>query len=125
MAHSKKPGAPGRTTIPPGIVSSVTKQCLELFEKLGYDEDYHLFVVPQQCYLYVEARPKRADDSDPPSPVTRSSTTHKPLGRLKYLGDANAWEYQPYLWADEWWDEGHVERGTPEQLFLGILAYKM
>ncbi|MBI5485756.1 MAG: hypothetical protein HY905_00325 [Deltaproteobacteria bacterium] len=125
MGHSKKPGAPGRTTIPPAIVSSVTKQCLAIFKKLGFDRDYHLFIVPQQCYLYVEAQPMLPEDRDPPPLVTTSSTTHKPLGRLKYLGGTDRWEYQPYLWADEWWDERLVETGTSAQLFLGILVYKM
>ena len=60
--------------------------------------------------------------SRPAPPVTKSSTTHKPLGRLKFLGKMRKWEYHPYLWSDEWWDEHDWERGTLETILLGVLA---
>ena len=121
MGRARKPGAPGRTTIPPEVVSKVTERLLREFRKFHYDDDYHFFIIPQQCYLYLEVRWKREDDDDPNPPVTKSSTTHKPLGRLKYLGQMRKWELHPYLWSDEWWDHESVEIGSPEFLLLGTL----
>jgi len=95
VGHARKPGAPGRTTIPPEVVARATERLLREFRKRRYDDDYHLFIVPQQCYLYLEVRWKREDDDDPNPPVTKSSTTHKPLGRLKYLGQMRKWEFHP------------------------------
>ena len=48
MGHAKKPGTPGRTTIPPEVVSKVTARLLRQFRKFHYDFDYQLFVIPQQ-----------------------------------------------------------------------------
>ena len=121
MGHARKPGTPGRTTIPPDVVSRVTERLLREFTKFHYDDDYHLFIIPQQCYLYLEARWKREEDDDPHPPVTKSSTTHKPLGRLKYLGQMRKWEFHPYRWSDEWWDHKSTETGSPEFLLLGTL----
>jgi len=120
MGRARKPGTLGKTTIPTDVVSKVTERLLREFRKRRYD-DYHLFVIPQQCYLYLEVRRKREDDDDPHPPVTRSSTTHKPLGRLKYVGQMRKWEFHPYLWSDEWWDHESIETGTPEFLLLGTL----
>ena len=121
MGHAKKPGTPGRTTIPPEVVSKVTARLLREFRKFHYDFDYHLFIIPQQCYLCLEVRWKREDEEDPDPPITKSSTTHKPLGRLKYLGQMREWDFHLYRWSDEWWDHGSVERGSPEHLLLGSL----
>jgi hypothetical protein len=122
MGRARKPGTPGKTTIPPEVVSRVTERLVAHFRKFGYDEEYHFFVVPQQCYLYLEVRRKREDDTGPPPPITKGSTTHKPLGRLKFLGGVRTWEHHPYLWSDEWWDERGGERGSPEYLLLGALV---
>jgi hypothetical protein len=121
MGHARKPGAPGRTTIPPEVVAKATERLLREFRKFHYDDDYHLFIIPQQCYLYLEVRWKREDDDDPDPPVTKSSTTHKPLGRLKYVGRMRRWEFHPYLWSDEWWDHKSRETGSLEYLLLGTL----
>ena len=56
MRHSRKPGSPGKTTIPLRIVSAVTRRLLATFRRLGYDIDHDLFVIPQQCFLYVEVK---------------------------------------------------------------------
>jgi len=122
MGHSKKPGTPGRTTIPAEIVTATTKRLLAVFTKRKFDLDHDLFVVPQQCYLYVEVQRRPYDAKGARPPITTSSTTHIPLGRLKFLGDAKKWEYQPYRWSDEFWDEGQAERGTPGDLMLAMLV---
>ncbi len=113
MGRSKKPGAPGKTTVPPEIVASVTARLLAVFRERGYDTDHDLFIVPQQCFLYVEAQRKLFGSRSPAPPVTTSSTAHKPLGRLKYLGNAEEWEWQPYLWTDEFWTTAVSSEGRP------------
>ena len=121
MGHAKKLGTPGKTTIPPEVVSSAIRQ---LVRGLGNARilPYNLFVVPQQCYLYVETGHRDWDDDGPPPPITKGSVAHKPLGRLKYLGDPNSWEYQRYKWSDEHWDEKRgVERGTIKELINVII----
>lgn len=121
MGRSKKPGAPGKTTIPPEVVFSVTTRLLAVFHESGFDTDYYLFVVPQQCYLYVETREMPTGCSLPVPPITKGSTTHKPLGRLKYVGTTEDWVCQPYSWADEFWNDQGTERGCPEDLMSGML----
>ena len=118
MGRRKKPGTPGKTTIPPDIVSRVTRRLVAEFTKRGYHMDHNLFVVPQQCYLYFEVERKEFGSLGPQPPINRGSTTHFPLGRLKFLGSAKEWEYQPYRYSDEYWDERDVEIGTPEDLIL-------
>lgn len=122
MGRRKKPGAPGKTTIPPEIVTSVTQRLASTFKKHGYHRDHHLFIVPQQCYLYVEVERKPLFKRVPSLPITLSSTTHIPLGRLRYLGSAEEWEHQPYRWSDECWVEEEMERGTPEGLMLSMVV---
>ena len=121
MGHSKKPGAPGRTTIPPAIVASVTARLCAAFTETGFDSDYDTFIIAKQCYLYVEVKRRRRGEPTPRPPLTRSSTTHHPLGRLKFIGRADEWVYQPYRWSDECWDEGANERGTPEFLMESMI----
>ncbi len=36
------------------------------------------------------------------------------------MGNAEKWEYQPYRWSDEYWDDRSVEVGTPEDLMLSM-----
>ena len=83
---------------------------------------YHLFIVPQQCYLYLEVARKEFGERGPRPPINLSSTTHAPLGRLKFMGNAEKWEYQPYRWSDEYWDDRDVELGTPEDLMLSMIV---
>ena len=122
MGRSRKPGTPGRRTIPPEIVSDVTRRLVATFRRFGYDVVYDLFVIPQQCYLYVEVKRREPGSAGPRPPITRSSTTHLPLGRLKYLCDGGKWEFHPYTWSDETWDERSVERGSPEDLMLSAIV---
>jgi len=125
VGRRKKPGTPGKTTIPPGIVLSVTRRLLAEFTKRGYHVDHHLFVVPQQCYLYLEVERKEFGARGPRPPINRSSTTHTPLGRLKFLGNAMKWEYQPYRYSDEYWDDRETEIGTPEDLILSGIVERL
>lgn len=105
------------------MVPSVTARLLKVFRERDYHTDHHLFVIPQQCYLYVEVQRFPFGSRRALPPVTTSSTTHKPLGRIKYLGDPEKWEYQPYRFADNFWDHEHgLEVGTPETLMLGMLV---
>ena len=125
MGHRKKPGAPVRTTIPAEIVSSVTRRLLAEFTKRRYHMDHHLFVVAQQCYLYLEVERKEFGTPRSRPPVNRSSTTHIPLGRLKFMGTAQRWEYQPYRYSDEYWDDRDTEQGTPEDLMLSMIVERL
>jgi hypothetical protein len=125
VGHRKKPGAPGKTTIPSGIVSSVTRRLLNDFRKRGYEIDHDLFIVPQQCYLYLEVERKDFGTTRPRAPVTLSSTTHIPLGRLRFTGNAKKWEYQPYRYSDEYWDDRDTEIGTPEDLLLSMVVERL
>ena len=59
MGRRKKPGTPGKTTIPAGIVSNVTDRLVAVFRERGYHHDYRLFIIPQQGYLYVEVEERR------------------------------------------------------------------
>jgi hypothetical protein len=68
---------------------------------------------------------KRAEHGEdgPDPPIAKSSTTHKPLGRLRYDGDApEAWVLEPYKWSDEFWDEYDAEAGTPESLMISMIV---
>ncbi|MBI4229991.1 MAG: hypothetical protein HY608_04065 [Planctomycetes bacterium] len=127
MGHRKKPGAPGKTTIPSEIVASVTERLASMFRKMDFEFDHHLFVVPQQCYLYMEVERKRFPHNDRPRtlPIGKGSTTHRPLGRLKFMGRPDKWAYQPYIWSDECWEEHDGHTGTAEDHMMEILAYKI
>jgi len=125
VGHRKKPGTPGKTTIPAEIVASVTKRLLSTFTKRGYHLDHHVFIIPQQCYLYVEVERKEFGTRGYRPPITRSSTTHIPLGRLKFMGIAERWEYQPYRYSDEYWDHRGTEIGTPEDLMLSMIVERL
>lgn len=114
MSRWRKPGAPGRTTIPSDVVAKATRTITAEFKALGFWTTHNLFVA-RQCYLYVEVS-ERWDDAAPRPPVTKDSTTHYPLGRLRFTGDADAWEFQPYLWSDECWDDQDVEDGSVREL---------
>ena len=121
MGRRKKPGTPGKTTILAEIVSRVTRRLVAEFTKRGHHMDHNLFVVPQQCYLYLEVERKEFGTRGPRPPITKSSTIHKPLGRLKFMGNAKSWEYQPYRYSDAYWDHRWTERGTPEDLLLSMV----
>ena len=125
MGRSRKPGTPGKTTIPAGIVAAVTKCLLAAFRKRGYEIDHHFFIIPQQCYLYVEVERKEFGTRGARPPITRSSTTHIPLGRLKFMETADRWEYQPYRYSDECWDERETEVGSPEDLMLSMVVDRL
>lgn len=125
MGRRKKPGTPGKTTIPPEIVSSVIRRLSNEFGKRGYDIDHNLFVVPQQCYLYLEVERKEFGSKKRRPPINLSSTTHIPLGRLKFMGGTEKWEYQPYRYSDEYWDDRDTEVGTPEDLMLSMVVERL
>jgi len=121
VGRAKKPGAPGRTVIPPAIVSSVSRRLVRVFERFRFHLDHHLFIVPQQCYLYVEARRKEWGSQEPAPPMPRGSTTNIPLGRLRFMGKGDRWEWDPYSWSDEFWDHREAVIGSPEDLMLAML----
>ena len=125
MGRRKKPGTPGRTTIPLQIVSAVTDRLGAEFSARKYHLDHHLFVVPQQDYLYVEVRRKEFGSPEPRPAVDRGSTTHLPLGRLKFMGTADEWQYQPYRYSDECWDDRGMETGSPESLLLSMVVDRL
>lgn len=106
MGRRKKPGTPGKTTIPAEIVSRVTRRLVAEFTKREYHLDHNLFVVPQQCYLYLEVERKEFGTLRPRPLIHRSSTTHIPLGRLKF-------------------DDRDVEIGTPEDLILSGIVKRL
>ena len=126
MGRSRKPGTPGRTTIPPKVTSDVTGRLVATFRRFGSCGVFDLFVIPQQCYLYVEVKRRVPGSAGTRPPIPRSSTTHIPLGRLKYIDqgrdEAERWELQTTLWSDETWDERSVVRGSPENLMLSAIV---
>jgi len=87
--------------------------------------DHHLFIVPQQGFLYLEVERKEFGARGPRPPIDRSSTTHLPLGRLKFLGSPESWEFQPYRYSDEYWDHRDTEIGTPEDLMLSMIVERI
>ena len=121
MARGKKPGTPGRTTIAPPIVSSVTERLSAAFRRHGYDQHHELFVIPQQGYLYLEAEPMPGEVRTPGSLSSSSMRVRIPLGRMRFLGSEETWEYQPYRYSDEEWDLRNAEVGTPEELLLSMV----
>lgn len=125
MGHRKKPGTPGKTTIPSRIVVSVTERLWAGFTQRKYHLEHRLFIIPQQCYLYVEVQRKKLGSIEPQPPITRSSTTHIPLGRLKFMGTADRWQYQPYRCSDECWDDRGTELGPPEDLMLSMVVGRL
>ncbi|MBI4564835.1 MAG: hypothetical protein HY716_09115 [Planctomycetes bacterium] len=125
MGHRKKPGTPGKTTIPAEVVASVTKRLLDVFTGREYHLDHHIFIIPQQCYLYVEVERKEFGSRGRRPPITRSSTTHIPLGRLKFMDRSDRWEYQPYRFSDEYWDDSDTEKGAPEDLMLSMIVDRL
>ncbi len=122
VGRRKKPGTPGKTTIPADIVREATQRLVSTFRKWGYEVDHHLFVVPQQDFLYIEVKRKEFGSGEPGPPITQGSTTHMPLGRLKFLGSADKWEHQPYRYGDECWDARDTETGSPEDLMLSMVV---
>ena len=98
MSRRKKPGTPGKTTVPREVVSAVTKYVQAEFKKRGFADYLDVFVVAQQCFIYVETGGKVHDAFGRPLAkprVNTSSTAHTPLGRLKYVGSAERWELHP------------------------------
>ena len=116
MARRRKPGTPGRTTIPPDVVSSVTTRLQEEFAKRGFREDYDLFIIAQQSYLYIEVvrHPFGCGPECTPASLP-SPSSRAPLGRLRQV-EGSEWEHHPYRWADEDWDDKDTDRGTPEEV---------
>jgi hypothetical protein len=120
VGRAKKPGMPGKTTIPRETVSQIAQKLRSTFNRFQFHHEFHFVVVPQQCYLYLEVAPVR-DGHPAPSP-DKGSTTHKPLGRLMYLGTPSEWEYQPYRRSNGGWDARNCERGTASQLLLAAMG---
>lgn len=119
MGRRKKPGVPGKTTIPPEVVVSATRRLHAVFARRG-DEDFELVVVPQQCFLYVEIAERREGRG---AVKVKSSTTRTPLGRLRFVS-AKEWIFERYVWTDEDWDTRDVERGTVDDLMLSMIVRK-
>jgi len=97
------------------VVAKATRVITDEFKAFEFWTTHNLFVVARQCYLYVEVA-ERWYPAAPQPPVTKDSKTHYPLGRLHFMGDADAWEFQPYLWSDECWDDRDVEDGSVREL---------
>ena len=127
MSRRKKPGTPRKTTIPSEVVSSVTRYIQAEFKKRDSADYLDVFVIAQQCYVYLETGDKARDAFGRPLPkprVTTSSTTHKPLGRLKYLGSTRPWEFHPYRWSDEVWDDDEFRQTGSLEDLVDMLLFK-
>ncbi|HEY3448461.1 MAG TPA: hypothetical protein VGK67_19050 [Myxococcales bacterium] len=126
MSRRKKPGTPGKTTLPRDVVSAVTEFVQAEFKKRGSADYLDVFVVAQQCFIYLETADKAREAFGRPLPkprVTTSSTTHSPLGRLKFLGTTERWEFQPYRWSDELWEDVEYRQvGTLDDLVDMMLS---
>ncbi len=122
MGHRKKPGTPGKTTIPAEVVSWAIELLREAFARQG-DDDYALFVVPQQGFLYVEI--ERREFLDAGRVAVRSSTasTRTPMGRFRFV-TKDEWIYEPYLWSDECWEERDTERGELAEMMPSAIVRK-
>jgi len=121
MARAKKPGAPGRTTIPKDVVKETISRLKKAFKKTDQAELADLVLVAQQHYLYLETI-ERPMEIMPGLILARFGKSkgppRTPLGRMVWTGDPKDWCLQLYKWSDECWDEDNdagTDGGTPEQ----------
>jgi hypothetical protein len=124
MARAKKPGTPGKTTIPREVVKATTQRLKKAFKTTGEAVASDLVVVAQQHYLYLEAveRPIEIMPGMVEARFAKKGGARRtPLGRMVWTGNAENWMLQLYKWSDEWWDEDNeAERpgGTPEECIV-------
>ncbi len=124
MARRRKPGTPGKTTIPQEIVEGTTERLMRAFAKTGPAIKADLVVTAQQKYLYLETveRPwERLPGVSEPRYGKARGPRHKPLGRMVWTGDPERWKLQAYLWEKETWDEKNEagnHGGTPEECMI-------
>jgi hypothetical protein len=123
MGRRRKPGVPGKTTIPQNAVSSTTERLQALFVKQGFAEDFDLFAIAQQSFLYLEVE-RHALGCGPECTSVKPSMPRTPLGRLRHVRGDN-WELHPYRWSDEDWDDRSPATGTPEELVLTMLVERL
>lgn len=126
----RKPGTPGKTTIPRDVVRSVTRRLKAAYKKSGEAEWSELQVVAQQHYLYLETRRQPMEVFLGLVPLAEARGRPKPaapLGRMVWTGDEKRWGFQLYKWSDEIWDErneGDCCGGTPEEcMFEAIVGW--
>lgn len=123
MARRRKPGVAGKTTIPLEVVTATRERLQAVFAKMGFAEDYDLYLVAQQRFLYVEVE-RHPIGCGPDCTSTRTSSARTPLGRLQLVSD-DEWEFHPYRWSGEGWDDRSPERGTPEELMSAIVVERL
>ena len=131
MARARKPGTPGKTTIPAEAVREATRRLKKAFTQTGYSAHERLEVIAQQGYLYietvelpVEVYPGLVDARF----AKKGGARRTPLGRLVWTGDPERWCFQLYKWSDECWDEENeagTGSGTPEEcLAQAVLGWR-
>ncbi len=128
MARAKKPGTPGKTTIPAEVVKDATRRIRKEYEGTGGAAIADLEVIAQQRYLYFETieRPRAIL----PGLIAarfgqKRGTRRTPLGRAAWTGDPELWNLQLYKWSDECWDEHNdacTIGGTPEECIRQAVA---
>jgi hypothetical protein len=121
MARAKKPGTPGKTTIPKDVVKETVHRLKKVFKKENQAEFADLVVIAQQHYLYLETE-ERPVEILPGLISARfgkgKGVPRTPLGRMVWTGDPKQWCLQLYKWSDEYWDvdnEAWTAGGTPER----------
>ena len=121
MARARKPGTPGKTTIPRDVIKDVTRRLKKAFKQTGEAESEDLVVIAQQHYLYLETeeRPVEIMPGLIPSRFGKSQGPRRtPLGRMVWTGNPEDWDLELYKWSDECWDtdnDAGTRGGSPEE----------
>ncbi|MBN1489919.1 MAG: hypothetical protein JXA69_08380 [Phycisphaerae bacterium] len=127
MARARKPGTPGRTTIPRDAVKETTRRLTKSFKQTAEAELASLAVIAQQAYLYLETM-ERPFEVMPGLVAARfakkGGARRTPLGRMVWTGNPEIWHLQLFKWSDECWDtenEAGCTGGTPEECLAEAL----
>ena len=128
MARRRKPGTPGKTTIPPEVVKTVTKRLQKAFKQTDEQAFSNLFIIAQQHFLYLEK-------SEHPIEIMaglvearflkRGGAPRTPIGRMVWTGDVENWQLQLYKWSSEHWDEENeavTSGGIPEDCLIEAIV---
>lgn len=124
MSRARKPGTPGKTTIPQDVVEATAGRLMKAFAENGAAIGADLSVTAQQEYLYLETVERPAQDASgigKPRYGKARGPRRRPLGRMVWTGQTERWELQAYLWAEECWDTKNKlgsYGGTPEECMI-------
>jgi len=124
MTRARKPGTPGKTTIPKEAVLEARRRLKKAFVQTENSEYQRLEVIAQQHYLYLETveLPIEVFPGLVDARFARyGGACRAPLGRLVWTGDPERWCLQLYKWSDECWDEENeagTGGGTPEDCLV-------